>query len=431
MADPESVTLGEVAADSPDSFVDGPFGSNLKSTEYTASGVRLIQLQNIGDGSWNDENKKFISARKFEGLSRHGARAGDIAIAKMAHPVARSCVLPPVAEQFVVVADSIKLVPDPGRYDVRFVNYAINSRRTRHEAESKSTGTTRLRINLTVLKTVSIWAPRLFEQRRIADILDTMDEAINKTEQIIAKLRQMKQGLVHDLLTRGIDENGELRDPERYPKQFKSSPIGGIPCAWGFTDVERIGFVVAGGTPRRDVPAFWGGDIPWLTPGELTSFDGLVVERTMDQISQAGLASSGAVLVQTNTVLVTTRATLGLAALAGRQMATNQGFKNIVLNNDQDPTFWCYKMRSMAQLMERFASGTTFLEVSGSQFKRLPVAVPPRSEQVEIASRLYAMDEGLSRHRQACRKLVALRQGLVDDVLTGRVRTRDPAETHA
>ena len=74
--------------------------------------------------------------------------------------------------------------------------------------------------------------PPLPEQRRIAEILDTLDEAIRKTEQVIAKLQQMKQGLLHDLLTRGIDDNGELRDPDRHPEQFKDSPLGRIPREW-------------------------------------------------------------------------------------------------------------------------------------------------------------------------------------------------------
>ena len=87
---------------------------------------------------------------------------------------------------------------------------------------------------------LSVWLPPLPEQRRIAEILDTVDEAIRRTEQVIAKLQQMKQGLLHDLLTRGIDENGELRDPERHPEQFKDSPLGRIPREWEVGPLERL-----------------------------------------------------------------------------------------------------------------------------------------------------------------------------------------------
>jgi len=76
MIDKELIPLGEIAARTPNSFVDGPFGSEMKSDEYTETGVRLIQLQNIGDGAWIDDNQKFISADKFAALKRHGGRPG-------------------------------------------------------------------------------------------------------------------------------------------------------------------------------------------------------------------------------------------------------------------------------------------------------------------------------------------------------------------
>src|SRR5262249_13498716 len=114
----------------------------------------------------------------------------------------------------------------------RFVSAAINSHRTRREAETKSSGTTRLRINLSALKTVHIWAPQLAEQRQIARTLETVDEAIAKTEAVIAKLKQIRAGLLHDLLTRGLDEHGQLRDPSVHPEQFQNSPLGRIPREW-------------------------------------------------------------------------------------------------------------------------------------------------------------------------------------------------------
>lgn len=153
------VTLGDVAAAEPNSFVDGPFGSNLKSNEYSDEGIRLIQLQNIGDGFWIDDNRKFIPPRKFGQLRRHAASPGDIAIAKMADPVARACLIPPVADRFVVVADCIRLAPDLSRYDPRYLVYAINHHEVRLGAEQKSTGTTRKRIDLSKLKTLQLWVP--------------------------------------------------------------------------------------------------------------------------------------------------------------------------------------------------------------------------------------------------------------------------------
>jgi type I restriction enzyme S subunit len=191
----------------------------------------------------------------------------------MADPVARSCLLPAVTDQFIVVADCIKLTPDPERFDARFVSAVINSHKTRREAETKSSGTTRLRINFSALKTVHIWAPQLSEQRQIAHILDTVDEAIAKAEAVIAKLKQVRAGLLHDLLTCGIDENGQLRDPIAHPEQFQDSPLSCIPRVWQYKTLEEAADWYSGGTPSRSQAAWWQGDVPILTPKDMKVFE--------------------------------------------------------------------------------------------------------------------------------------------------------------
>ena len=125
-------------------------------------------------------------------------------------------------------ADTIIFRPRRG-VDPTFIGYAVNTEAAARFKSRFGQGSSVIHISAKHLGNLSLDLPPLPEQRRIAEILDTLDEAIRKTEQVIAKLQQMKQGLLHDLLTRGIDEHGELRDPERHPEQFKDSPLGRIP----------------------------------------------------------------------------------------------------------------------------------------------------------------------------------------------------------
>jgi type I restriction enzyme S subunit len=111
---------------------------------------------------------------------------------------------------------------------------------TRRELESKSIGSTVKGITLKDLLSLQVLIPPLPEQRRIADMLDTVDAAIQQTEALIAKLKLMKAGLLHDLLTRGLDEQGNLRDPDAHPEQFKDSPLGRIPRGW---EVRSLGTI--------------------------------------------------------------------------------------------------------------------------------------------------------------------------------------------
>jgi type I restriction enzyme S subunit len=433
-SEPGFYALGEVAAPSPNSFVDGPFGSNLKSSEYTSDGVRIIQLQNIGDGHWIDSNHKFINKNKARALSRHLASPGDIAIAKMADPVARACLLPAVAEKFVVVADCIKLAPDRLRFDASFIKYAINSVATRSEAVSKSTGTTRLRINLSKLKTVRVWSPPLPEQRRIAEILDTLDEAIRKTEQVIAKLQQMKQGLLHDLLTRGIDENGELRDPERHPEQFKDSPLGRIPRGWEVRQLQAwvlkdapitYGIVQAGPHISSGVPYIRTGDMS----GDHLQLDGLL--RTSRSIAKSYQRSE----IRAGEIVCAIRATVGKVLLVPDELDganLTQGTARIAPCPEVDGRLllWALRAPSIQKQINAVQKGTTFQEITLGQLRELLVGIPMNSsEQERISDALEGLEIKCDAEQAELVKLRYFKQGLMDDLLTGRVRV--PVEPKA
>ncbi len=144
--------LGFLSMQTKNAFVDGPFGSDLKSDDYLDEGIPLIQLNNIRDGKHILRNMKFISQNKKIDLIRHLALPQDIVIAKMAEPVARAAVVSDEYDEYVIVADCVKLSPDLELVDLNFLIWAINSDCVRENAELVSTGTTRIRINLGELK---------------------------------------------------------------------------------------------------------------------------------------------------------------------------------------------------------------------------------------------------------------------------------------
>jgi len=208
--------LIDTAKDEPYSFTGGPLGSNLKESSYTDSGVRIIQLQNIGDGEFLDRYKIYTSEEKADDLKSCNIYPGDIIIAKMADPVARACLIPHVDNRYLMASDGIRLSVNENLYDKRYILYSINSKYFRENAEKHSTGTTRLRIGLTELKNLPLAFPPLKEQRSIAEILTAIDKEIEKTNQIIEKAKEAKKGLMQKLLTRGIGH-----------KRFKKTEIGG------------------------------------------------------------------------------------------------------------------------------------------------------------------------------------------------------------
>ena len=147
-------------------------GSDLKSDEYTEDGVRIIQLQNIGVGQFLNDYKIYTSEQKADSLYSSNIYPGDIILAKMADPVARACIMPNFSKRYLMASDGIRLEVDFEKFNSSFINYFINSNYFKNQAELNSSGTTRLRIGLSILKKLKLLAPPLNEQTTIANYLD-------------------------------------------------------------------------------------------------------------------------------------------------------------------------------------------------------------------------------------------------------------------
>jgi len=183
------------------SITGGPFGSNLKTSDYTDSGVQIIQLQNIGDGCFHDDSIIFTSEAKANELKSCNIFPDEIILSKMGDPVARACFVPKKAKRFLMASDGIRLVVDENRFSKYFVFTYINSKYFRNKAIEVSTGSTRQRIGLPKLKSITFVKPPLTEQKAIATALSDVDELIAKLEKLIEKKKAIKQGAMHALLT--------------------------------------------------------------------------------------------------------------------------------------------------------------------------------------------------------------------------------------
>lgn len=182
------------------SFTGGPFGSNLKASDYTSEGIRIIQLQNIGDGEFNDEYKIYTSVEKADELLSCNIHAGEIILSKMGDPVGRACIIPDTLKRCVMASDGIRLVVNETKYSKYFVYSLINSKHIREAIENKATGSTRKRIGLDELRNVELLIPKsLTEQIKIASCLSALDELITAQAEKIDQLKLHKKGLMQGL----------------------------------------------------------------------------------------------------------------------------------------------------------------------------------------------------------------------------------------
>lgn len=170
------------------------------------------------------------------------------------------------------------------------------------------------------------------------------------------------------------------------------------PADWQVQPLSALANVVGGGTPDTSIVTFWNPpEIPWVTPTDITVCHGPVLTRTERWISEAGLRDSAATLLPVGTTLLTSRATVGECKLAGIPITTNQGFASLVPKESSDFRFLFYLAQGVKPAFVRLAGGTTFIEVSRREVRRVNVCVPSEpKERAAIGQVLRLADEALS-----------------------------------
>jgi type I restriction enzyme S subunit len=181
------------------SFTGGPFGSDLKSDDYTETGIRVIQLQNIGDGIFHDKSKIYTSIEKADQLLACNILAGEMILSKMGDPVARACMIPETDERWLMCSDGIRYVVDENKVNKIYLFEYINSSFFRKKALALSTGSTRKRIGLSELKKIKISHPCLNEQTKIGLLLDSLGINIESVTTQITQSQTFKKGLLQQM----------------------------------------------------------------------------------------------------------------------------------------------------------------------------------------------------------------------------------------
>ncbi|MBF0802974.1 MULTISPECIES: restriction endonuclease subunit S [unclassified Neisseria] len=170
---------------------------------------------------------------------------------------------------------------------------------------------------------------------------------------------------------------------------------------WREYKISDIADVIGGGTPKTEVQEYWNGNIPWITPKDLTNYKKVTISFGARNITSEGLKSSSARLLPKGSVLITSRAPIGYVAIAENEISTNQGFKSLALKEIANNYFIYYWVKCNNEYLQSIGTGTTFLEISGNTLKNISILLPPLPEQKAIADVLSALDDKIDLlHRQ-------------------------------
>jgi type I restriction enzyme, S subunit len=255
-------------------------------------------------------------------------------------------------------------------------------------------GTTVPHVSPDAIANMELKIPPLPEQKRIVDLISSVDSYIEALQQQLESAKRSRNAVLHELLTAGGDD-------------------------WIETSLGEIAEVVGGGTPSTTIGEYWDGDIVWLTPTEITSQDGKVVSDSIRKITDLGFKNSGAQMLPKDSVILTSRASVGFVALAGKELCTNQGFQSLIPKPSVLSKFLMFWIQQNRPEFESRSAGSTFKEISKSNVKSIKLQLPPLPEQRRIVEIVNTIDEVISQTELTTSKAKNLRSGLLTDLLSG------------
>jgi len=281
-----------------------------------------------------------------------------------------------------------------------YANYALNTEGSISRLRGLATGTTSVAAIYTrdLLK-LQIPVPPLSEQQAIARALSDVDALLRALERLIAKRRDLKQAAMQQLLT------GQVRLPGFYGE-------------WEVKRVSQFGQIVTGGTPSTEIKDLWGEGYPWITPSDISPRrDMYESERS---ITRLGLGTIRA--LPANTVLVTCIASIGKNAILKTSGGCNQQINAVIPGAESSAEYLYYLFEANKNYLLASAGTTATSIISKAVFSELEFRVPPFTEQTGIAAVLSDMDAELAALEQRLVKTRALKQGMMQELLTGRTR---------
>lgn len=210
------------------------------------------------------------------------------------------------------------------------------------------------------------------------------------------------------------------------------SDVLNLPKTWAQVTVADLGKVVSGGTPSTKENSYWGGNISWISPSDLTRYSNKYISKGAKSITQEGLKNSSATTMPAGSIHFSSRAPIGYTVISSCEMTTNQGFKSLVQAQGIFNEYIYYYFKSAKQLAESKATGTTFKEISGAAFSKLPVPLPPTNEQHRIVAKIEELfselDKGIENLKTASAQLKVYRQALLKHAFEGKLTAQWRAE---
>jgi type I restriction enzyme S subunit len=422
-------------------IVDGPFGSNLKASEYVESGVPIIRLQNVQRNRFIEKNLRYLTPEKAAGLLRHSFQKGDIVITKLGEPLGEACLVPDSLEKGIIVADIVRVRLNEKFISKLFTIFAINSPSVTNQLSLEVKGTTRPRVNLSHIRSLKIPVAPLREQDRMAAKLEKLLSRVNAEQERLASIPRLLKRFRQSVLAAAcvgqltIDWRGVRSDCEFSCDHDKltgsKSELPPLPKSWEWTVVEKVCEKIV--------------DCPHSTP--VWTDTGFICVRTTNfkpnhlDLSEVRFVSKETYKsrverltpIADDVLYSREGGILGVACIVPAEVELCLGQRMMLLRAESGyiPRLLMYWLNSpeILKRVQELTGGSASPHLNVRDIKSFPIPRPPISEQQEIVRRVEALfktaDALESRYRKAKEHVDKLPQSILARAFRGELVTTE------
>ncbi len=461
----EKTTLSDLIDATGGSIQTGPFGTKLKASEYTTTGVPVISVGEVGFGRirLHDRTPK-VDESICKRMPQYLLKTDDIVFGRKG-AVERSAHVQPDENGYFLGSDGIRVRLNPEKCDPRFIAYQLQTEKHREWMIQHAAGTTMPSLNEGIIRRIPIVLPPLPEQKAIAHILGSLDDKIELNRRMNETLEGMAQALfkswfidfdpvIDNSLVAGNpipDEFADRAEVRRqaladgtanrdlsavasakeeaaklFPAAFQQTEaMGWIPEGWEVSTIGDEVPAVGGGTPSTKNEMFWNGDHPFCTPKDMSKLSSLVLLDTERHLTDSGAKNVSSGILPAGTLLLSSRAPIGYLAIAEIPVTVNQGIIALLKNKTYHPMFLLSWLRSnMEKIVER-ANGSTFLEISKKNFKTIPFLRPSEDSLALFNSQAETIHRKIVISINNTNHLTKLRDSLLPKLISGELRVSE------
>jgi len=354
-----------------DDVADFCLGKMLDEKKNRGDFLPYLANVNVRWGTFDLDNLRQMRFEPHE-RERYGLRYGDILMCEGGEP--GRCAIWKDQRAGMMIQKALHRIRPHGYLDHRFLFYSFLHMGNTGRFSQFFTGATIKHLPRQQLAKVEIEIPPLPVQKWIASILSAYDDLIENNRRRIQLLEQAARLLYKEWFVH-----------LRFPGHEHAKIIDGVPEGWERKKIADVCDTVGGGTPSTKVPEYWEGDITWVVPSDVTKNNCLALLDSERKITEKGLRESSAKMVPAETILMTSRASVGFFALMDIEVCTNQGFINLIPQKSELRMYLLFNLLSRVSEIRSNSKGTTYPEISKGRFRGMDIIVPSKFSLNEFA----------------------------------------------